>query len=85
MNFLGGSPPVETDTGESRRIGRRTGLSSVSVSVYLGVQVNVQSALGQDACPDPGSWIVPGDFDDGDRRDCEGSLECQRTPWGVAF
>jgi hypothetical protein len=58
MNFQQGVPPDEAETGECRVLGRRTCQSSVLVSVKVSVQVNAQSALGQNACPDSGSGVI---------------------------
>ena len=61
-NFCKGVKPVDSDLGESLDSRRRTSESSVFVSVEVSVPVNVKSALGQIACPDSKSGLIPGDF-----------------------
>ena len=60
--FFGRVSPVGTETGDSGDSERRTSRSNVFVTVELSVPVNVESALGQNAYPDSGSGLIPGDF-----------------------
>ena len=60
--FWRGSPPAETVTGVFCGSGGRTGWSNIFVDVEVSVPVSVKSALGQIACPDLESGLVPGDF-----------------------